>query len=53
MPVALPTLLMGRDVAIFAPNNDGRGYKIGYILGINLCGLVFFGTAMRRGKDER
>jgi len=52
MPVALPSLLMGRDVAIFAPNNDGRGYKIGYIFGINLCGLLFFGTAMRKGKDE-
>jgi hypothetical protein len=47
MPAALPSLLVGRDVPIFAPNNSGRGYKLGYIAGINLCGLVFFGLAFR------
>jgi hypothetical protein len=45
MPVALPSLLMGHDAAIYAPNNSGRGYKIGYICGINLCGFLFFGIA--------
>jgi hypothetical protein len=45
MPAALPALLMGKDVAIYAPANEGRPYKIGYILGINLCGTVFFGFA--------
>jgi hypothetical protein len=45
MPIALPSLLMGQDVEIFATPNSGRGYKIGYIGGINLCGLLFFGTA--------
>lgn len=45
MPMALPALLMGQDVSIFAPRNTGRGYKLGYIAGINLCGLVFFGGA--------
>ncbi|MCZ7635835.1 MAG: hypothetical protein M5U12_07180 [Verrucomicrobia bacterium] len=45
MPMALPALLMGQDVSIFAPCNTGRGYKLGYIAGINLCGLVFFGGA--------
>jgi hypothetical protein len=48
MPIALPTLLMGKDVTIFANNNSGRGYKIGYICGINLCGLIFFGLAFYR-----
>jgi hypothetical protein len=45
MPVALPSLLMGKDVPIYAANNTGRIYKIGYIAGINLCGLTFFGVA--------
>ncbi len=43
MPLSLPSLLLGRDVPIYACNNSGRIYKIGYICGINLCGLAFFG----------
>ena len=50
MPVALPSLLLGKDVPIYAPNNTGRGYKLGYIAGINLCGLVFFGLAFRQPR---
>ena len=46
MPAALPALLMGKDVPIYAPANGGRLYKIGYILGINICGTVFFGLAL-------
>ena len=45
MPMALPSLVMGHNVEIFAANNSGRGYKLGYIIGINVCGLVFFGSA--------
>ena len=45
MPAALPGLLAGHDVPIYAPNNTGRGYKIGYILGLNACGTLFFGIA--------
>jgi hypothetical protein len=52
MPVALPTLLMGKDVPIYAPNNAGRVYKLGYIAGINLCGLLFFGLAFRRPPKQ-
>jgi len=48
MPVALPSLLLGKDVPIYAERNRGRPYKLGYIAGINLCGLVFFGLAFRR-----
>lgn len=44
MPMALPSLVMGQDVEIFAKNNSGRPYKIGYIVGINLCGLIVFGS---------
>jgi hypothetical protein len=50
MPVALPSLVAGRDVPIYAPRNTGRAYKLGYIAGINLCGLVFFGLAFRRPR---
>ena len=45
MPAALPGLLGGHDLPIYAPNNSGPNYKIGYILGINTCGTVFFGLA--------
>jgi hypothetical protein len=50
MPISLPTLVMGKDVTIYANNNSGRPYKIGYICGINLCGLIFFGLAFYRPK---
>ena len=50
MPLSLPTLLIGKDVPIYAPDNSGRSYKIGYICGINACGLLFFGAAFRRPK---
>ena len=53
MPVALPSLLMGRDVPIYAASNTGRTYKLGYIAGINLCGLVFFGSAFRQPRKPR
>ena len=50
MPIALPALVMGKDVPIYAPDNSGRSYKMGYICGINACGLLFFGAAFRRPK---
>jgi hypothetical protein len=43
MPLALPNLVIGNDVMIYSPNNTGRTYKLGYTLGVNLCGLLFFG----------
>lgn len=42
MPMALPSLFV-KDVDIFAANNNGRFYKLGYICGINVCGMLFFG----------
>ncbi|MGA2802254.1 MAG: hypothetical protein ABSE97_07810 [Verrucomicrobiota bacterium] len=50
MPIALPSLVIGRNVPIYAPDNSGRTYKIGYICGINLCGLAFFGPLFWRPK---
>jgi hypothetical protein len=44
MPMALPALIMGEDITIYSDKNNGRPYKIGYIIGINVCGLVVFGT---------
>jgi hypothetical protein len=52
MPVALPSLLLGKDVPIYATNATGRIYKLGYIAGINLCGLIFFGLAFRQPKRQ-
>jgi hypothetical protein len=50
MPMALPSLVMGQNVDIFAANNSGRLYKLGYITGINICGLIFFGSAFWKPK---
>ena len=43
MPGALPNLVVGNDVMIYAPNNTGRTYKLGYTCGVNACGAIFFG----------
>lgn len=48
MPAALPSLALGRDMPIFATNHAGVSYKLGYTLGVNLCGAVFFGLLFRR-----
>lgn len=44
MPGALPHLLLGDDVSIYALNNVGRQYKLGYTVGVNGCGAIFFGV---------
>jgi len=43
MPLAMPSLITGHDVPIYSPLNTGRTYKLGYTLGVNGCGLLFFG----------
>ena len=43
MPMALPNLLVGRDVTIYSSNNTGVRYKLGYTFGVNGCGAIFFG----------
>ena len=57
MPLALPRLALGSDVTIYAVHNTGRTYHLGYTLGVNLCGAIFFGfsfwwysRAWRRGR---
>src|ERR1051326_8725271 len=50
MPMAMPSLLVGRDVMIYAENNTGRTYKLGYTAAVNACGAIFFGYAFWRWK---
>jgi hypothetical protein len=50
MPLSLPSLVIGRDVRIYDDNNRGRIYKIGYICGVNICGLVFIGPLFYRPR---
>jgi len=58
MPMAMPNLLIGSDVIIYAQNNTGVSYKLGYTAGVNVCGAIFFGLFFwrvsrwkRRGMD--
>lgn len=53
MPMALPSLALGKDVEIFAANNSGRPYKFGYIAGINVCGFLVFGSLFWKPKGEQ
>ncbi len=55
MPMAMPNLLVGNDVAIYSQNNTGLTYKLGYTVGVNACGAIFFGFffwRVRRWRNE-
>src|SRR5262245_59430296 len=43
MPMAMPNLLVGNDVAIYSTKNTGVSYKLGYTVGVNGAGALFFG----------
>ena len=53
MPMAMPNLLVGNDVAIYSQNNTGLTYKLGYTLGVNGCGALFFGFFFWRVRRWR
>ena len=53
MPLSLPSLVVGQDVTIYAPQNCGRIYKIGYICGVNICGIVFIGPIFWRPRTTK
>ena len=53
MPLALPQLLLGKDVSIYAVENTGRTYKLGYTVGVNGCGAIFFGVMFWRLRRWR
>lgn len=59
MPCALPNLLVGKNVTIYASNNTGRTYNLGYTVGVNGCGAIFFGfffwrvSRWRRGNQRQ
>lgn len=48
MPCALPSLLVGKNVPIYAAENTGRTYNLGYTVGVNGCGAIFFGALFFR-----
>lgn len=48
MPCAFPLLLAGQNVQIYAELNTGHSYKLGYTMGVNGCGLIFFGFLFTR-----
>ena len=48
MPMAMPNLLVGRDVSIYSTRNTGLKYKLGYTVGVNGCGAIFFGVLFWR-----
>ena len=53
MPMSMPNLLVGNDVTIYARNNTGLTYKLGYTLGVNGCGLLFFSFFFWRVRSWR
>src|SRR5438034_6479453 len=54
MPASMPNLLIGHDVVIYAEkNNNGVFYKLGYTMGVNACGAIFFGIFYWRLKRWR
>jgi hypothetical protein len=50
MPLSLPSLVIGKNLTIYAAENSGRPYKIGYICGVNICGIVFIGPLFWRPR---
>jgi hypothetical protein len=48
LPAAFPALLLGKDVPIYTAASAGQRYKLGYICGLNLSGMIFFGFAYWR-----
>jgi len=53
MPAALPHLLFGQDIPIFARHSTGRTYKLGITVGINTAGIIFIGGFQRRIQRVR
>jgi hypothetical protein len=53
MPMAMPNLLVGKDLTIYALNNTGVPYKLGYTAGTNTAGAVFFGAFFWRVRRWR
>lgn len=51
MPLAMPSLATGHDVPIYSENNTGRTYKLGYTVGVNACGALFFGAVFWRFRS--
>lgn len=52
MPTTLPALFLGQNVTIYAPHNSGRTYNLGYTMGVNGCGLLFFGLLFWKPRER-
>lgn len=48
MPLSLPSLVIGQNVQLYAPENSGCFFKISYICGLDVCGLIFIGPLFWR-----
>jgi hypothetical protein len=46
--MAMPNLLVGKDLVIYSVHNTGLPYKLGYTMGVNACGAIFFGLFFMR-----
>lgn len=53
MPLSLPSLAIGREVPIYDTDNSGRFYKLGYICGVDVCGLIFIGPLFWRPGNHK
>src|SRR6266568_219848 len=53
MPMAMPNLLVGNNVTIYSTHNTGLHYKLGYTMGVNMCGALFFGFFFLRLNQLR
>ena len=53
MPMAMPNLLVGKDITIYTLNNTGVPYKLGYTAGTNTAGAIFFGFFFWRVRRWR
>ena len=53
MPFTWPALLAAQDVVIYSKNNNGIPYKLGYTLGVNLCGFLILGVIYLRMDAAR
>ena len=48
MPGCMPSLMVGKNMPIYAERNTGRTYKLGYTMGVNAFGTIFFGISLWR-----
>jgi len=53
MPCTVLQLALGQELTIYAVANNGRLYNLGYAVGVNACGALFFGIVFYRFSQWR